>query len=228
MATGKPGVEALFKMGCSKRKIVNFPYWVELPRQLQGNRVEEGHTLIFFSVGQLIKRKGFNISLMAFRKALDKNNSKDVLYWIFGDGPERKNLENLSEELGLEQNVRFWGWREPKFIMGKLKNAHVLVHPALWEAYGVVVLEAMSYGKPVLGSSSTMGAVDRINDDENGFIHETGNIDQLSDQISLLIRDPEKINKFGESARSVAEEWPVENGVRIIKTKIIFDDKIAH
>ncbi len=219
MGTGTPGVKALQEMGCPAEKTVDFPYWVPLPRDWDARKSPPVDSLRFFSVGQLIARKGYDLALRALGRVFRHNlgNKRNVEYWIFGDGPERKNLEMLAEEMGIAEIVKFWGWREPSFIQREIREADVLVHPALWEPFGVVVLEAMALGKPVIASDRTMAAVCRVRNGTNGFIHAVEDVEQLSDHLGYFVENPARISPMGKEARSTGEEWPVERAVEIVK-----------
>ncbi len=109
------------------------------------------------------------------------------------------------------------GGRIPGSFKKKNKKADVLIHPALWEPYGVAVLEAMACAKPAIASDRTMAALDRIKPGINGFIHKSNDIEQLTEQMSFFIQNPDQITKMSREARRTAEEWPVERSVEIIK-----------
>lgn len=218
LGTGSPCVKALQLMGVPHDKIINFPCWVLLPNKTENRRnINKDGRIIFFSIGRLADIKGYDLTI----KAIDivvKNYSKDMIeYWIFGDGPERKTLDHLVKEKGLDKIIKFWGWKEPAFIQDKINEADVLVHPALWEPYGVAVLEAMALGKPAICSNKTMAAIDRITPTENGLIHRAGDIEQLAKHLSYFIENPDQVETMGAAARCKAQEWPVERGVEIIK-----------
>ena len=218
MGTGQPCVQIFNKMGVPYEKIINFSYWVPLPRVMNNRRKTcEDKRTIFFSIGRLIPIKGFDLSIKAFEIVAGTQYKEIVEFWIFGDGPERNRLELMATNAGLADRVKFWGWQSPSFIQDKIKKADVLVHPAIWEPYGVVVLEAMALGKPVIGSNTTMAVLDRIMHGVNGFVHEPGDIKQIAEQLIYFIENPDKIALMGREARTVAEQWPVEVGVDVIK-----------
>jgi len=217
MGTGREAVEVLRKMGCPTEKVVNFPYWVALPENWKNKNNSNRESIKFFAVGQLIKRKGYDLAIRALGKLIESVRGENIEFWVFGDGPERQFLECSSKDMHLSQVVKFFGWREPYFIQKKIKEADVLVHPALWEAYGVAVLEAMALGKPMIASNRTMAAIDRIQDGVNGFIFKNGHIDQLADYMAYFVRNPHEIFRMGEEARQTAEQWPVGRGVEILK-----------
>ena len=101
----------------------------------------------FISIGRPLHWKGFYLGLRAFSLA----NIENAEYWLIANGPEKESLVDLSKKLGIEHKVRFID-RLPALteVYKVLGQCHVLVHPALHEAFGNVVLEAMAAGKPVI------------------------------------------------------------------------------
>ncbi|MEB3219547.1 MAG: glycosyltransferase [Nostocales cyanobacterium 94392] len=105
-----------------------------------------GSPVRFISMGRLLHWKGFHLGLRAFAKA----NIPDAEYWLMGDGVERDNLQNLAEELGIAQKVKFWGRLPREQSLEKLSECIALVHPSLHDSGGWVCLEAMAAGRPVI------------------------------------------------------------------------------
>ncbi|PAX54861.1 glycosyltransferase family 4 protein [Brunnivagina elsteri] len=100
----------------------------------------------FISTGRLLHWKGFYLGLRAFARAA----LPEAEYWIVGDGPERQRLEYLAQELGISPQVKFWGRLSRNGGLDKLEECHVLVHPSLHDSGGLVCLEAMASGRPVI------------------------------------------------------------------------------
>jgi glycosyltransferase involved in cell wall biosynthesis len=100
------------------------------------------------SIGRLLHWKGFHLGLQAF--AQFAKEFSDTEYWIVGDGPERKNLEQLARKLGIIDKVRFWGALPRSEALKKLSECDVLVHPSLHDSGGWVCVEAMASGRPVI------------------------------------------------------------------------------
>jgi glycosyltransferase involved in cell wall biosynthesis len=110
--------------------------------------IPEGSPLRFLSLGRLLHWKGFELSLRAFARFASRCPASE--YWIVGDGPERKRLEKLAQDLGLTGKVRFWGMIPRSEALEKLAVCDVLVHPSLHDSGGWVCLEAMAAGRPVI------------------------------------------------------------------------------
>lgn len=100
----------------------------------------------FISVGRLLHWKGFDLGLQAFAQA----KLAPAEYWIIGDGPEQARLEALADQLGIAHQVKFWQKLPRPEILQRLGECLALVHPSLHDSGGLVCLEAMAAGCPVI------------------------------------------------------------------------------
>lgn len=100
----------------------------------------------FISMARLLHWKGLHLGIRAFAQA----NLPNTEYWILGDGPEKKQLQTLVENLKIADRVKFWGKLPRHETLQKLAESHVLIHPSLHDSGGWVCLEAMAAGRPVV------------------------------------------------------------------------------
>jgi glycosyltransferase involved in cell wall biosynthesis len=100
----------------------------------------------FVSIGRLLHWKGFHLGLRAFARA----GLSDAEYWIVGEGPEREHLRSLAKGLGIMHQVHFWGALPREEALRIVSGCHVLVHPSLHDSGGLVCLESMAMGLPVI------------------------------------------------------------------------------
>lgn len=103
----------------------------------------------FLSVGRLLHWKGFHLALQAFAAAVPLLPDS-VHYWVVGDGPERGRLQSLAAELGIASRVHFKGKLSRQETLGCFAKSLALVHPSLHESGGMVCMEAMAAGCPVI------------------------------------------------------------------------------
>jgi glycosyltransferase involved in cell wall biosynthesis len=122
-----------------------------------------------------------------------------------GEGPERSAFEAQAERLGLGSNVRFAGWVEYGLLSGYLRSSDVFVFPSLSDPWGMAVLEAMAYSKPVI-CSRRAGASELVVDGENGFVFDPGRPDALTDLMERFIDDPSMAERMGRRAREMTAE----------------------
>ncbi|WP_144936224.1 glycosyltransferase family 4 protein [Paenibacillus sp. 32O-W] len=137
-------------------------------------------------VGRLAPRKGCDILLRAFKKVLI--NDPTVILQMIGDGPLRSNLESLADDLGILDNVQFLGYIKNEEIRSYLANSSLHVVPSTQEPFGIVALEAMAEGIPVI-TTTVGGFPEFITHGWNGYMVEPDEVNSLSDAIQLLIEN---------------------------------------
>lgn len=101
----------------------------------------------FISVGRLLHWKGFDLGLQAFAQA---ELSSRAEYWIVGEGPEAESLHQLACSLGIGDRVKFWNRLSREETLQHIGSCLALVHPSLHDSGGLVCLEAMAAGCPVI------------------------------------------------------------------------------
>ncbi len=99
----------------------------------------------------LIKRKGVDVLLRAFREVV--NQVPEATLEVGGDGPERSDLESLTRSLGILGNVRFLGKLDQTQVVDAMHRADLFVLPSYYETFGVVLIEAMATGLPVIATA---------------------------------------------------------------------------
>ncbi|WP_045053246.1 glycosyltransferase [Aliterella atlantica] len=158
----------------------------------------------FISSGRLLHWKGFHLGLRAFAQA----QIPDAEYWILGDGPERKRLQKLADDLGISKQVKFWQNLPREEVLQKLRMGTALIHPSLHDSGGWVCLEAMAAGLPVICLNLGGPAVQVTND--TGFKVAASTPEQavreLSKAITWLAGDRDLQQRMGEAGRKRVRE----------------------
>jgi L-malate glycosyltransferase len=144
---------------------------------------------VFFCLAHLEYLKGIDILLHATH-LLKKNNAGHVRVIIGGDGPQRKELESLCRILSLQDTVTFTGRLDREAVKSHLQSAHAFVLPSRFEAFGVVYIEAMACGLPVIATRAG-GTVDIVRD-ENGILVDPGSPVDLAGAMELLVQNAGK------------------------------------
>jgi len=156
------------------------------------------------SIGSLSHRKNFATAIRAVAHLKNELDS----YTIIGEGPERNKLEKIIRDEGLEDKVRLIGWSDE--IETHLHFADLQLIPSLWEGFGLVAVEGMSTGLPVVASN-----VDGLREVLNPSNLAVTLVDDPED-VSLMAKQLEnatlKLRKYGSrrlamSARSQAEKF---------------------
>lgn len=158
---------------------------------------------IILSVSNLIKTKGIDLNIQAFSKLTEKY--QNLRYFIIGDGTERKNLEILSKDLVISEKVEFLGIVSHNDVMKYMADADIFSLPSWNEAFGVVYIEAMAHGKPVIGCKGE-GIEDFVDDGETGLLVNPKDVDSLAQAMDFLLSNPDKANAIGERARELVLE----------------------
>ena len=126
--------------------------------------------------------KGHDHLLRAF--ATHFRGDPGVRLRIGGDGPERWRLEALAAELGLEKQIDFLGWLGRDQVVREMQHANVFVLPSRYETFGVVLIEALACGKPVI--ATRCGGPERIVHDGNGILVSPESHTELADAMQRL------------------------------------------
>lgn len=157
------------------------------------SKIPNQKNIKFVSAGNLIPRKGFDMLFRAFADALEKKPTMQLE--VFGDGPERGNLEKLLKDLGIQDKVTLKGRYRKQDLPQMFSDADAFVLASRAETFGVVYIEAMALGLPVI--ATRCGGPEDFVEDSNGFLVEVGNIRQLSD---ALLRMAENSKDFDRKA----------------------------
>lgn len=218
LGTGMPALAALERLGCPERKLVNFPCFLNLDRfpARKGMIHPPGQPLVFFSSGRLVKQKGYDLALSALAHVFQQC-PESFRYILAGVGAEQESLRKQAKALGIGAQVHFLGWLEPETLQQQYDQADIFLHPARFEPFGVSILEAMASGMVVIGSDATAAVADRINDGENGFVHEVGSEQSLIAKLQYVVQHREQLDPVCRAARKTAEEWPLSRAALILQ-----------
>jgi glycosyltransferase involved in cell wall biosynthesis len=157
-------------------------------------------------VGRLVQRKGVDVLLRAV-KLLEADSRLSAR--IVGGGPEKARLEALASELGVKSKVEFEGVVSAAAIEGRFARCDALVLPAIvtetgdTEGLGVVLIEAMGYGKPVIASAAG-GIVDIVQQGETGLLVDPGDPDALAAAIRRAMDEPDTMARLASQGREFA------------------------
>lgn len=161
--------------------------------------------------GRLIAGKGLEPVVRALARL--PGELADVHCVIAGDGPLRRPLETLAAELGLRGRVHFVGWLDHDSLLAMMARAEVFALPSAPEGFGLVHLEAMSQGTPVIACRD-QGPADFIEDGVSGRLVGDGDLDALTEALTSLLADPGRAAAIGEAGRTVAASFTWERNAR--------------
>lgn len=145
--------------------------------------------LVLLSLGRLGKEKNIDELLNGLSKI--KEDTPNIKMLIVGDGPDRKELEDLVQELNLESSVIFVGAVSPKEVHAYYQLADVFVSASTSETQGLVFIEAAANGLPLICHKDP-ALYDVLSENENGFSYE--NLDEF-EQAFYKLSDNEEFRK---------------------------------
>ena len=158
---------------------------------------------IILSVSYLINRKGIDFNLKAFARLIDKY--PNLKYLIIGDGLEKSHLTKLTSKLGISKEVKFLGRLSHKEVMKYIAEADIFSLPSWNEAFGVVYIEAMAHGKPVIGCQGE-GIEDFVEHGKTGLLVKPKDVDSLVKAMDYLLSNPDEARAIGKRARKLVLE----------------------
>lgn len=198
-------------MSAPERRVSVIPLGVDpeefRPLDEEGTRVKEklglkGKIAILF-VGRLTPVKGVDYLVKAFLRIHRKFPKTCLL--IRGDGDLKSCLQDFIRNHGLENFVIFLPFYVRRELPLLYAMSDIFVLPSLKEPFGLVLLEAMACGKPVIGTKIG-GISDIIKDKENGFLISQSNIEELVEKLEILVRDEKLRINMGLNGRKMAEK----------------------
>ena len=174
-------------------------------------------------VGRLMEVKGVDVLIKAFSKFLKNDSLSDYALDIVGDGPELDSLQELSRQELIEEKITFHGSKQKSEIAGFYGNADLFVLPSRTttlgekEGLGLVVLEAMMSGVPVIGTNCG-GIKETIEHGKTGIIVPENDVGALHMAMVDLIQDVAKREQFSHLAHAeVARKYSSESLVTTMK-----------
>jgi glycosyltransferase involved in cell wall biosynthesis len=213
------GLELMRSLGLPEERVTLTPYVVDndwwLAQSAQVDRAAtraswgaqpDDAVILFCAKLQPWKRP--QDLLHAFVKA---NIPKTKLVFA-GEGPLRAELEAQVATHGLAERVRFLGFVNQSQLPAIYTASDLMVLPSIYDAFGVVVNEAMLCGCPVVASDHVGAARDLIAASRTGFVYPCGDVDALAKVLGQALGDRPKLAEMGRAARARMETWsPREN-----------------
>lgn len=190
------------------KKITLLPNSIDYERFYDNKKKETPNNikLTLVNVGSFVDKKN-QIFLLDVVKIL-KNKNIDIHLNLCGDGKNRAKIEKEIISQNLEKNISILGKVEN--VEKIYKNADVYVHSATYEPFGLVLIEAMASGLPVV-SLNGGGNVDIIENGKNGFLIEEQDAEMFSEKILELVNCPEKYSQISDYAKNYAKNYDIKS-----------------
>jgi len=195
-----------------KQKLKIIPMGVDFKKfqkPLHNNNNSQNRKNLLF-VGQIRKYKGIDTLIDAF-KMVSSEYKNGINLTIVGIGPELDSLKAKANDIGVNESILFTGGVSDEILEEYYRSSDLLILPSIGrrEAFGIVLLEAMSAGKPVIASD--IPGVSEIVNAGGGVLVEPGKPRALADAILNLIKDERKYQSISEQSRRAASafDWDI-------------------
>jgi glycosyltransferase involved in cell wall biosynthesis len=177
--------------GITRRRVIPL-FATMIPRTGSGHATRR--RVVF--AGRVVAAKGVRVLVRAARAV-------DAEFVICGDGWQLASTRKLARRLGVSERVQFKGWLGAEELAYELAEASVVVVPSVWpEPFGLVGIEALGAGRPVV-ASSTGGIGDWLEDGANGLCVPPGDAHALARALNELLADPTKQQAMGAAGRTM-------------------------
>jgi len=193
--------QTLIENGVRADKVLVNRCGISLSMYIQKPRQDNVFRIAF--CGQVCPLKGIHYLLEAF----DAFKHLEVELWVIGSLDHIKGDPHFYKLLRLYDlpNIRFFGAVDSSSLPGIFSQCSVFVHPSLADGYGMVVLQAMACGLPVIVTNTT-GASEIVREGDNGFVVPSRNVEALVDRISFFLREPTRTRELGHAAKESIQE----------------------
>ena len=181
-------------------KIEVIPTGIDVKRFENGNgeKLKERYQKpIILHVGRIVREKNIDLLIEAFPLI---NKKVDAVVLIGGEGPYKKELIKKVEKRGLQKSIIFTGFIKDEELPNYYNAASVFAFPSTYETQGIVALEAMAAGTPVVAARAR-AIPEFVIDGETGYLFEAGNEKELAEKIVMAIENGSMREKCREHAK---------------------------
>ena len=209
IAISKATLNSCIDIGLKKEELEIIPFGVDTDFYRPLKILKNENIFQILAVGYLIERKGFEYLIKATKEVLNEHHN--IQLTIVGSGPLEEKLKNIIKELKLESNAKIMQNVSDDELLQLYNSSDLFVLPSIvdsqgnTEGLGVVLLEAMACGLPVVGSNIG-GIPDIIQDNETGLLVPEKDITELSNTILNLIENEDLRNKLAVNGHNRVKE----------------------
>ncbi|HEX6978421.1 MAG TPA: glycosyltransferase [Alphaproteobacteria bacterium] len=212
-------VEYIRDGGWPADRVHYLPNFVDVPHAAPADRAAletPSDATVVLGLGRLHANKAFDVALAAIAR------TKDVWFWLAGEGELRAALEADAVRLGIRERVRFLGWRDDTAAL--LAAADILICPSRHEPLGNVVIEGWAARRPVIAAASD-GPAALIKDGESGLLVPVNDADALASAIQRVAQEPQLAARLAAGGHAAYESEFTEAAV--VRRYLDFFDRIA-
>ncbi|MEM1513732.1 MAG: glycosyltransferase [Candidatus Thermoplasmatota archaeon] len=199
-----------------ERSIEIIPTGIDIKRFSKLKNKKNKENKIILHVGRIVREKNIDLIIEAAPYILKK---MDAIFLIVGEGPARKEYEEKVKKKGLQNNFIFTGFIDDEKLLEYYHSADVFVFPSLYETQGIVALEAMASGLPVVAARAK-ALPDFIKDGENGYLFNPYDAMEFAEKVIKAIEDKRIVEKGLKFVKNFSIERMAEKLVDLYESKM--------
>src|SRR3989338_1964872 len=161
-------------------------------------------TVLFYHSSNLRSVKNIPFIFYSWARLISERRKKDCHLMIIGEGEEREELEQIVEQLKIRDSVTFTGQIREDEVPAYTKAGDVLLLPSLKESFGLVNLEAMYAGNPII-ASRVGGIPEVVSHGKNGYLFTIGDQEEFIRYMKRFLDSRDIMRSFGEQGKLIAE-----------------------
>lgn len=202
--------QKLLELGCPPDRMAKLPMGIHLDQiDFAERKMQSDNRINVLSVGRLVEMKGREYAIRAMARII--REFPNVTYNIAGDGPLRRSLQELIDNLGMGHAVKLFGWVDSEQLDELYRSSHIFLHPSVtasngnMEGQGVVLAEAQGHGMPVVATNHN-AFPDSIVDGLSGFLVSERDVDALVEKLRYLVEHADVWPQMGRCGREFVEK----------------------
>lgn len=158
------------------------------------------------SIGRFSPEKGFLDLIKVMNEVVKKD--KDIKLYLAGDGYQKQEIVGLIKRYNLDKNIILLGFQSPRSLSKYYLDSSLYVMTSYSEFFGLVLVEAMSYGLPCIAFDSAKGAVEILNS-ERGFLIKNRDIKKMANNILSLLGDRKKLLELQKQGNKYVKNYDI-------------------
>ena len=199
------GIKAPVKIIPSGINIDNFANDTGKKKKIREKYQIKQDEIVLITACRLTKEKNLEFLVNSFAKIAQKE--KNVKFMIVGDGAVKKDLEKMAEEFGIKDRIIFTGLVDRTSIVSLYQASDIFVFASLTETQGLVAVEAMAAGNPVVAVRAS-GIEDIVKDGEDGSLTSVSE-EEFSKSVLKIIRDNDLRLKMSANAKTNSRKFEI-------------------
>lgn len=206
--------ELIQRYDFSKKRVQMIPHGVNIDRfqpQSENHPAVNSNKTTLLYVGRIGPRKGLNLAL----KALNELDDPNIELLIAGTGRHEEHLQELATTFGVADQIQFLGYVQEEELPMLYSSADVFILPSLYEGFGLVLLEAMACGTPVIGTD--VGGIPTVVDNEETGLLIERDVSMLAKAIDKMSSNEDYCETLGQNALKKAEETSWDSVVHSVE-----------